>query len=233
MPFALPALDWPRIHADLDAHGVACTGPLLDAAASAALAASFAKDALFRAHIHMARHGFGRGEYKYFSYPLPGLVAGLRRAAYPHLAPIANRWAELLGEERRFPAELEDMLARCHAAGQTRPTPLLLRYGAEDFNCLHQDLYGEHVFPLQLVVCLNEPGDDFGGGEFCIVEQRPRMQSKVEVVPLRRGEGAVFAVSHRPQAGAKGFYRVNLKHGVSRVTRGQRHALGVIFHDAA
>ena len=230
---ALPNLDWDRIGADLDAFGIARTGPLLDAATCAALAAMFAEEARFRSHVIMARHGFGRGQYKYFSNPLPAVVARLRETFYPCLAPIANRWAGLMGQERRFPATLAEMSARCHAAGQTRPTPLLLQYGAGDYNCLHQDLYGEHVFPLQLVVCLGEPGVDFEGGEFLVVEQRPRMQSKAEVVPLRRGEACIFAVSHRPHRGAKGIYKVNLRHGVSRIHAGQRHALGVIFHDAA
>lgn len=229
----LAHLDWPRIHADLDARGVAPAGRLLDDGACAALRAQFVEETPFRSHIHMARHGFGRGEYKYFAYPLPEIVAGLRMALYPHLAPVANRWAELLGQERRFPQSLDSMLARCHGAGQKRPTPLLLRYQADDYNCLHQDLYGEHVFPLQVVICLSEPGVDFEGGEFTLVEQRPRMQSRVEVTPLRMGEAAIFAVSSRPRQGVKGFHRVNLKHGVSRVRRGRRFALGVIFHDAA
>jgi hypothetical protein len=181
----------------------------------------------------MARHGFGQGEYKYFCYPLPDPVGAIRAAVYPHLAPIADRWAELLGSDDRFPPTLDAMLARCHAAGQTRPTPLLLRYQAEDYNCLHQDIYGEHVFPMQLVLCLSEPGEDFEGGEFVVVEQRPRMQSRAEIVPLHRGEGAIFAVSHRPHRGTKGYYRVNLRHGVSRIRTGLRHTCGIVFHDAA
>ena len=229
----IDALSWERIGASLDALGFAPTGPSLDAAECAALAARYTDEAGFRSHIVMARHGFGQGEYKYFGYPLPEPVGAIRAAAYPHLAPIANRWAELLGSDNRFPPTLDAMLARCHAAGQTRPTPLLLRYQAEDYNCLHQDIYGEHVFPMQLVLCLSEPGEDFEGGEFVLVEQRPRMQSRAEIVPLRRGEGAIFAVSHRPHRGAKGYYRVTLKHGVSRIRAGLRHTCGIIFHDAA
>ena len=227
------ALSWDRIQSDLDARGFAPTGPLLDVEECAALASLYPDDTAFRSHIIMARHGFGQGEYKYFARPLPDIVSALRDAVYRELVPVANRWAELLGQPERFPAMLEDMIARCHAAGQTRPTPLLLRYKSDDFNCLHQDVYGDHVFPLQMVICLNEPGHDFEGGEFVVVEQRPRMQSKAEVVPLRRGEAAIFAVRHRPQKGSKGYYRVNLKHGVSRVRSGLRHTCGIIFHDAA
>ena len=180
----------------------------------------------------MGRHGFGRGEYRYFAYPLPEPVAELRAAVYPHLAPVADRWNEAMGIEVRYPMEHADFLARCHAAGQEKPTPLLLRYEADDFNCLHQDLYGEHVFPLQLAILLSRPGRDFTGGEFVMTEQRPRMQSRVEVVPLRQGDGVVFAVSHRPVRGTRGAYRVNLRHGVSRIRSGRRHTLGIIFHDA-
>jgi len=187
----------------------------------------------FRSRIVMGRHGFGRGEYKYFGYPLPQPVAELRTALYRWLAPVANRWNAAMGIEVRYPAEHADFIARCHAAGQRKPTPLLLQYGPDDFNCLHQDLYGEHVFPIQVAILLSEPGRDFAGGEFVLTEQRPRMQSRVEVVPLRQGDGAVFAVHHRPVQGTRGVYRVNLRHGVSRIHTGRRHTLGIIFHDAA
>ena len=226
-------LDWPRIEADLDAQGYATTGPLLTAEECRALAGLYPEDGPFRSRIVMARHGFGRGEYKYFAYPLPAEVAALRTAAYPYLAPIANRWAESMGQPVRYPETLEAFLARCHAAGQQRPTPLLLRYGAGDHNCLHQDLYGELAFPLQLALLLNEPGRDFAGGEFVLVEQRPRQQSRPEVVPLRQGEAVIFATSHRPTQGTRGPYRVTMRHGVSRVRAGSRHTLGIIFHDAA
>jgi hypothetical protein len=181
----------------------------------------------------MARHGFGRGEYRYFAYPLPKIVGELRAALYPRLAPLADRWNEMLGIEARFPDTHTEFLARCHAAGQTRPTPLLLRYGADDYNCLHQDLYGEHVFPLQATILLSDPDGDFAGGEFVLTEQRPRMQSRPEVVSLRQGDAVIFAVQHRPVQGSRGVYRVNMRHGVSRVRRGHRQTLGVIFHDAA
>ena len=180
----------------------------------------------------MSRHGFGRGEYKYFDYPLPAPVAELRTTLYPHLVPIADRWNEAMGIEVRYPAEHSAFVERCHAAGQVRPTPLLLRYGADDYNCLHQDLYGEHVFPLQVAILLSEPERDFTGGEFVLTEQRPRMQSRPEVVPLRQGDAVVFAVHHRPVQGTRGMYRVQLRHGASRVRSGNRHTLGVIFHDA-
>jgi len=229
----IDTLDWTRIAAELDAQGCATTGPLLDAAACADLAALYDDDAGFRSHIIMARHGFGRGEYKYFAAPLPGRVAALRAGFWPHLAPIANRWNEAMGLAPRFPADHAAFLARCHAAGQTRPTPLLLRYGPGDYNCLHQDLYGEHVFPLQVAILLSDPGRDFTGGEFVLTEQRPRMQSRAEVVPLRQGEGVIFAVHHRPVQGTRGTYRVMLRHGVSRIRSGRRQTLGVIFHDAA
>ena len=225
--------DWARIAADLDAFGCATTGPLLDRAACEAMTALYDRETGFRSRIVMARHGFGRGEYKYFAAPLPDPVAALRVAFWPHLAPIANRWNEAMGLAPRFPARHEEFLDRCHAAGQTRPTPLLLRYDSGDYNCLHQDLYGEHVFPLQVAVLLSAPGRDFTGGEFVLTEQRPRMQSRAEVVPLTQGEGVIFAVHHRPVQGARGTYRVNLRHGVSRIRSGRRHTLGVIFHDAA
>ena len=189
-------------------------------------------DPLFRSRVVMQRHGYGRGEYRYFSYPLPGIVAGLRTACYPRLAPIANRWNETMKIDVRFPAEHGEFIQRCHAAGQLRPTPLLLQYGADDYNCLHQDLYGEHVFPLQVAILLSEPGRDFAGGEFVLTEQRPRMQSRPQVVPLRQGDAVVFAVHHRPVQGTRGFYRVNMRHGVSRIRSGHRHTLGIIFHDA-
>jgi hypothetical protein len=196
------------------------------------LAGLYSREDAFRDRVVMARHGFGRGEYKYFRYPLPEIVARMRSALYPRLAPLANRWNVALGLEPRFPDRHAQFLRRCHAAGQRRPTPLLLQYAAGDYNCLHQDLYGEHVFPLQLTVLLSEPGRDFAGGEFVLTEQRPRMQSRAEVVPLAKGDAVVFAVRHRPVRGSRGVYRVNLRHGVSRVRWGQRHTLGIIFHDA-
>ena len=233
MTKAVDELDWAAIEAELDAHGAATTGPLLTAAECAALSALYAEERPFRSRVDMARHGYGRGEYKYLAYPLPEVVAGLRPALYARLVPTANRWHERLGSDARFPPVHADFLERCHAAGQTRPTPLLLRYGPGDFNCLHQDLYGEHVFPLQVAVLLSAPEHDFIGGEFVLTEQRPRLQSRAEVVPLRRGEAVVFAVHHRPAQGSRGTYRVNLRHGVSRVRSGTRHTLGIIFHDAA
>ncbi len=205
---------------------------LLSAPECRALAASYAQDRLFRNRVVMARHGFGRGEYRYFSYPLPAQIAPWREALYARLAPIANALERTPGARGAFPGVHAEFLARCHAAGQTRPTPLLLRYEAGDFNCLHQDLYGEHVFPLQVAVLLSQPGADFEGGEFVITEQRPRKQSRVEVLNLRQGDAAVFAVSHRPVEGARGNHRVNLRHGVSRIRSGERHTLGLIFHDA-
>jgi len=227
------AIDWKACAAQLDAQGSAVIPRLLSAPECCALAASYAEDALFRRRVVMARHGFGRGEYRYFAYPLPAQVARLRESLYVRLAPIANRWNERLGLEVRYPATHAQFLERCHAAGQRLPTPLLLRYKAGDYNCLHQDLYGEHVFPLQVAVLLSQPGKDFEGGEFVITEQRPRMQSRVEVLNLHQGDAAVFAVSHRPVEGARGSHRVNLRHGVSRIRNGERHTLGVIFHDAA
>ncbi len=235
-------LDWRGIEAGLDAYGVGLTGPLLSAAECDALAGLYDEPGRFRSRVIMARHGFGRGEYQYFADPLPGIVAALREAVYPRLAPIANRWNETLGKETpgketpglpgRYPADLAGFLAACHAHGQTRPTPLLLKYGEGDHNCLHQDLYGELFFPFQMVILLSAPGRDFTGGEFVLVEQRPRMQSRPEVVPLGQGEAAIFAVQHRPVQGARGPYRVNLRHGVSRVRSGQRFTAGIIFHDA-
>jgi uncharacterized protein len=226
------ALDWPGIAADLDAHGAAIVPSLLRPAECAALAATYAVEERFRRRIVMAQHGFGRGEYKYFAYPLPGVVAALRTALYPPLARIANRWGEAMATPVRYPADHADFLARCHRAGQTRPTPLLLRYEAGDYNCLHQDLYGEHVFPLQVTVLLSVPGRDFTGGEFVLTEQRPRRQSRAEVVCLGQGDAVIFPVCDRPVKGTRGTYRVQLRHGVSRVRSGHRQTLGIIFHDA-
>jgi hypothetical protein len=226
------ALDWTQVAAMLDAHGCAPTGPLLSPAECAALAQTYGDDAQFRSRVVMARHGFGRGEYKYFAHPLPDIVARLRAALYPELAGIADRWNEAMGIDVRYPAVHADYLDRCHRAGQTRPTPLLLQYGEGDYNCLHQDLYGEHVFPLQTTFLLSAPGQDFAGGELVLTEQRPRMQSRAEVVPLRQGEGVIFPVHHRPVRGTRGIYRVTMRHGVSRVRSGRRHTLGIIFHDA-
>ena len=223
--------DQTHIAADLMANGYA-TLRLLDAATCRALAALYHDDTRFRSRVVMQRHNFGRGEYKYLCYPLPEPVEELRAALYPPLAAIANEWRASLGEAGRFPPVLDAFIAECHAAGQTKPTPLLLRYGKDDFNCLHQDLYGDLAFPLQLTILLSEPGTDFTGGEFVLREQRPRMQSRVEVVPLTQGDAVVFAVHNRPVKGTKGTYRVNLRHGVSRVRSGLRHAVGIIFHDA-
>ena len=226
------AYTWPGVAEHLDAYGWAMLEKLLTAGECQAIARLYADHGQFRSHIVMARHGFGRGEYKYFKYPLPEAVAGLRTALYRRLAPIANQWNAAMGIDVRYPDTHGDFIARCHQAGQTRPTPLLLQYGEGDFNALHQDLYGEHVFPLQVAILLSEPDEDFTGGEFVLTEQRPRMQSRAEVVPLRRGDGVVFAVHNRPVRGTRGTYRVNLRHGVSRVRSGHRHTLGVIFHDA-
>jgi uncharacterized protein len=225
--------DWTRAAQELDAHGCALLADLLTPQECEAIAALYERDELFRSRIVMARHGFGRGEYKYFSYPLPDIVAALRTSIYPHLAPITNGWNRALKIDVQFPDRHADFLERCHQAGQTRPTPLLLRYGADDYNCLHQDLYGEHVFPIQVAILLSEPGRDFSGGEFVLTEQRPRMQSRVEVVPLRQGDAVAFAVQLRPVQGARGAYRVAMRHGVSRIRAGQRTTLGIIFHDAA
>lgn len=226
------AFDWGRVADELNARGHAVLPQLLGAAECEAIAALYAKAPLFRSRVIMTRHGFGRGEYQYFNYPLPELVATLRTTAYPHLVPIANRWNELLRSDVRFPSEHATFIEQCHAAGQKRPTPLLLQYQQGDYNCLHQDLYGDQVFPLQLAVLLSEPERDFTGGEFILTEQRPRMQSRAEVVPLRQGDAVVFAVHHRPVQGTRGVYRVNMRHGVSRLRSGRRHTLGVIFHDA-
>jgi hypothetical protein len=228
----LDAIDWTKIAVDLDAQGCAVIERLLTPQDCTALAALYPDEAHFRSRVVMGRHGFGRGEYKYFSYPLPGLIAELRLALYAPLSGVANRWNEAMGIDVRYPDRHDTFLKRCHAAGQTRPTPLLLQYGEGDYNCLHQDLYGEHVFPLQVAILLSEPGRDFSGGEFVLTEQRPRMQSRPEVVPLHQGDAVVFAVHHRPVQGTRGFYRVNLRHGVSRIRCGHRHTLGVIFHDA-
>jgi uncharacterized protein len=226
------AIDWTRVTADLDAQGCAVLKGLLAPDECAALAAMYPDDGHFRSRVVMGRHGFGRGEYKYFAYPLPGLIAELRPALYARFAGIANRWNEAMGIDVRYPAVHDAFLKRCHDAGQTRPTPLLLQYEAGDYNCLHQDLYGEHVFPLQVAILLSEPGRDFAGGEFVLTEQRPRMQSRAEVVPLTRGDAVAFAVHHRPVQGTRGTYRVNLRHGVSRLRSGHRYTVGVIFHDA-
>jgi hypothetical protein len=217
---------------DLNARGNAVVPGLLRPAECSELIALYDREELFRSRVTMARHGFGRGEYQYFAYPLPPRIAALREEFYPRLAPIANEWNERLRAKVRYPDTLREYLARCHKAGQSRPTPLILKYGAGDYNCLHQDLYGEHVFPLQLTVLLSAEGADFEGGEFVLTEQRPRMQSRPEVVPLKQGDAVVFAVSHRPVNGTRGDYRVNLRHGVSRIRSGQRYTLGVIFHDA-
>jgi uncharacterized protein len=226
------ALDWQLIRKDLNEQGSAILSNVLTAKECRAIASLYPDEGLFRSRVVMARHGFGRGEYKYFRYPLPDVIQELRTALYRQLAPIANHWNASMGIEVRYPEEHSDFVQRCHDAGQLRPTPLLLQYGAGDYNCLHQDLYGEHVFPIQVAFLLSEPGGDFTGGEFVLTEQRPRMQSRPEVVPLRQGDGVAFAVHHRPVQGTRGSYRVNLRHGVSRLRSGQRHTLGIIFHDA-
>ncbi|MGQ9368537.1 2OG-Fe(II) oxygenase [Azospirillum sp. ST 5-10] len=231
-PARVEAVDWTRVAADLDAQGWARIEGLLGPADCAAVAALYGRPDGFRKQVVMARHGYGRGEYKYFAYPLPGPIAALRTAIYPHLAPVANRWHEAMGLAARFPDDHAAFLERCHAAGQTRPTPLLLRYGEGDYNALHQDLYGEHVFPLQVVILLSAPGRDFSGGEFVLTEQRPRLQTRAEVVPLAQGDAAVFAVNSRPVRGARGVHRVAHRHGVSRLRSGQRYTAGLIFHDA-
>ncbi len=229
----MEAIDWGRIGEELDQQGNAVMEQLLSHEECRSIADLYSNDEVFRSRVVMARHGFGRGEYKYFRYPLPDPLGELRAAAYAHLVPIANRWNVAMGIDVRYPEKHGDFIERCHNAGQSRPTPLLLQYGAGDYNCLHQDLYGEHVFPLQLAILLSDPGADFTGGEFVMTEQRPRMQSRAMVVPLRQGDGVVFAVHNRPVQGARGMYRVNLRHGVSRIRSGQRHTVGIIFHDAA
>lgn len=232
-PYAsLDAFRWPDIATHLGAHGWAMLPRVLSVEVCHELSALYEDPSHFRSRIVMQRHGFGRGEYQYFNYPLPATIASLRTQLYARLAPAANAWHEAMGVEMRFPSDHDAFLDRCHSAGQVRPTPLLLRYGVDDFNALHQDLYGAHVFPFQVVFLLSEPGRDFEGGEFVLTEQRPRMQSRAEVVPLCQGDAAIFAVHHRPVSGARGTYRVNLRHGVSRIRRGQRCTMGIIFHDA-
>ena len=226
------AVDWRQVSGDLDAEGNAIIRGILAPDECDAVRTLYDRDDLFRSTVVMERHGFGRGEYRYFRYPLPDLITRLRTEIYPHLAPVANRWNEAMGIHIRFPATHKEYLQRCHEAGQDKPTPLILKYGTDDYNCLHQDLYGEHVFPLQFAVLLSEPEKDFTGGEFVMTEQRPRMQSRPIVVSLRKGDGVVFAVHHRPVQGKKSVYRVNLRHGVSRIRSGNRYTLGIIFHDA-
>jgi uncharacterized protein len=227
----IAAADWTGIGGELDAYGSAVARAVLSPEECEHLAGLYAADAPFRSRIVMGRHGFGRGEYKYFAYPLPDLIEELRSALYPPLADIANRWNEALDSDVRYPRDHAAFLDRCHRAGQTRPTPLLLQYGEGDYNCLHQDVYGEHVFPLQVAFLLSSPGRDFGGGEFVLTEQRPRMQSRAEVVALGQGDGVIFPVHHRPVRGTRGVYRVNMRHGVSRLRSGHRHTMGIIFHD--
>jgi hypothetical protein len=229
----IPRIDGSALEGDLEAQGWSVLRDLLTSAECDGLASLYAQEEGFRSRVVMARHGFGKGEYRYFSYPLPPLIQSLRTALYPRLVPLANRWHERMGMDVRFPAEHAEFIARCAASGQSRPTPLLLQYGAGDYNCLHQDLYGEHVFPLQLAVLLSEPATDFSGGEFVLTEQRPRMQTRAAVVPLAKGDAVVFAVNSRPVRGTRGDYRVKLRHGVSKITEGHRHTLGIIFHDAS
>lgn len=229
---AAPELDWKRIEAELDASGVGLTGPLLTPDQCAALKALYPEPSHFRSRIIMARHGFGRGEYQYYAYPLPSLIQTLRENVYGHLAAIANRWNDRLNISVAYEPTLKQFLEKCHAEGQTRPTPLLLKYGAGDHNCLHQDLYGDLFFPFQMVIMLSQPGRDFTGGEFVLVEQRPRQQSRARIVPLKQGEAAIFAVQHRPVPGTRGSYRAKLRHGVSDILSGERFTTGVIFHDA-
>jgi hypothetical protein len=225
-------LDWRRITKELSDEGSAMLPGLLSRRECQSVAALYPDDQLYRSRVVMGRHGFGRGEYKYFKYPLPALIQNLRAALYPRLVPVANSWNQAMSVDARYPEQHIDFIRRCHEAGQIRPTPLLLQYGEGDYNCLHQDLYGEHVFPIQVAILLSEPARDFTGGEFVLTEQRPRMQSRPEIVPLGQGDGVAFAVHHRPVQGTRGIYRVNLRHGVSRVRSGRRHTLGIIFHDA-
>jgi uncharacterized protein len=225
-------LDWAVLHEQLHTTGFANTNQLLSAPECVAWREQYASDHLFRSRVVMARHGFGQGEYKYFNYPLPDAVQQLRTVFYAHLAPVANAWAEATGQSISYPETHQEMLARCHQAGQLRPTPLLLKYQKDDYNCLHQDLYGEHLFPLQVVILLSAPGDEFEGGELVMTEQRPRMQSRAHVLPLRQGEAVIFAVNERPVTGTRGTYRVKMRHGVSKLRRGERYTTGLIFHDA-
>lgn len=228
----IDAYDWQALTSDFDGYGCAVLPKLLSPVECRAISALYPEESYFRSHVHMARHGFGKGEYRYFKYPLPDLLVGFRTALYPRLVGVANAWNDRMGIDERYPAAHAAFLKRCHDAGQVRPTPLLLQYVPGDFNCLHQDLYGDLAFPIQVAILLSEPGTDFTGGEFVLTEQRPRMQSRAEVVPLRQGDAAAFAVHNRPVKGSKGNYRVNLRHGVSRVRSGMRHTVGIIFHDA-
>lgn len=228
----IEAVAWEQVSRDLDAEGNAVINRILSHEECDEIRLLYQQEDIFRSRVVMERHGFGRGEYRYFNYPLPDLIATLRTSIYPHLVPVANRWNEAMGFNVRYPAKHADFIERCRKAGQDKPTPLILKYGTDDYNCLHQDLYGEHVFPLQFAILLSEPDDEFTGGEFVMSEQRPRMQSRPIVVPLRKGDGVVFAVNHRPVQGKKGVYRVNLRHGVSRIRSGNRFTLGIIFHDA-
>jgi hypothetical protein len=225
-------ISWERVYRDLDAEGNAVIKQILSPPECDEMRALYQEEKIFRSNVVMERHGFGRGEYRYFKYPLPNLITRLRTSLYPHLVPIANRWNEAMGIDAHYPARHAEYIQRCHQAGQDKPTPLLLKYGPDDYNCLHQDLYGEHVFPLQIAILLSQPTTDFTGGEFVMTEQRPRMQSRPMVVSLQKGDGVVFAVNHRPVQGKKNVYRVNLRHGVSRLRSGSRYTLGIIFHDA-
>ena len=232
LPQHLVNLDWPALEHSLDQDGCAIIRNLLPLSQCQHLSGLYTDPGFFRSRVIMARHGFGRGEYQYFRYPLPDLIQQLRQSLYPMLVPLANRWNECMGLELRYPHEHAEFIQRCHNAGQSRPTPLLLQYGPQDYNCLHQDLYGEQVFPLQVAILLSEPGRDFTGGEFVLTEQRPRMQSRPQVIDLKQGDALAFAVHQRPVKGVRGYYRVNMRHGVSRVHSGRRHTLGIIFHDA-